>query len=123
MENKIKRVNCEFKVVEQEEKSILTISKKEEKIIFYNENTLLEYIDSDFNKKYRNTLYLIINTLDDEECSDSDVELLYLKVDKLKELILSKYFKYISKDMINKYLKMILLLEEKLNVPRKRRGR
>lgn len=123
MKNNVKKVNCEFNIVEQTEKPIITINRKEESITFYNEYSLLEYIDADFNKKYRKLLYLIMNVAEDEESTDGDIELLYLKVDKLKELILSKYFKYINKETLNRYLKMILLLEEKLNIPRKHRGR
>ena len=123
MNSKINKVNCDFEVEEKLEKPIVTINKKDSKISFYSQNELDLYIENDFNKKYRKLLYLIMSVTEDEESTDSDIELLYLKIDKLKELLVLKYFKYINQLTLNKYLKMLMLLEEKLNVPRKQRGR
>lgn len=123
MNSKINKVNCDFDIEEKLEKPIVTINKKGGKILFYDQNELDSYIENDFNKKYRKLLYLIMSVTEDEESTDSDIELLYLKIDKLKELLILKYFKYINQHTLNKYLKMLMLLEEKLNVPRKQRGR
>jgi len=64
-----------------------------------------------------------MNITEDDDSSESDTELALLKIENLKNLIISKYSKYLSKNLLNKYLKMLILLEEKLYVPKKGRGR
>ena len=120
MKNSLKKVNSEFTIVEKDNKEKFTLYKKEEKILFYNEELIENIIDSNFNKKYRKLLYLVMDISENEDSTESDIELALLKIEDLKNKLLDKYYKYISKGVLNKYLKMIILLEQKLTIPRRR---
>lgn len=117
------KIKNEFEIVEIEEEKLFSINKKNEKIIIYNKDILEKIIDENFNKKYRELLYLTMTITEDEDSNESDCELALLKIENLRNYILSHYSKFLNKSLLNKYLKMLLILEQKLNVPRKRRGR
>jgi len=124
MKNSLKKLNSEFTVVEKENNVKFTISKsEEEKLFVYDEELVENIIDSNFNQKYRKLLYLVMDIEENEDSTDSDCELALIKIEELKNLLLSKYYKYISRELLNKYLKMMMLLEEKLTIPRRGRGR
>lgn len=124
MKNSLKKLNSEFTVVEKENNVKFTISKnEEEKLFVYDEELVENIIDSIFNQKYRKLLYLVMDIEENEDSTDSDCELALIKIEELKNLLLSKYYKYISRELLNKYLKMMMLLEEKLTIPRRGRGR
>ena len=123
MKSNLKKVNSTFKIVEKESNQKFVLEKKNIKINIYDEELVEEIIDKDFNKKYRQLLYIIMEISENEDSTDSDESLCLIKIEELKNIILSKYYKYIGKDLLNKYLKMILLLEEKLRIPKKQRGR
>ncbi|MBQ8901457.1 MAG: hypothetical protein IJY87_00120 [Bacilli bacterium] len=124
MKNSLKKLNSEFTVVEKENNVKFTISKsEEEKLFVYDEELVENIIDSNFNQKYRKLLYLVMDIEENEDSTDSDFELALIKIEELKNLLLSKYYKYISRELLNKYLKMMMLLEEKLTIPRRGRGR
>lgn len=124
MKNSLKKLNSEFTVVEKENNVKFTISKsEEEKLFVYDEELVENIIDSNFNQKYRKLLYLVMDIEENEDSTDSDCELVLIKIEELKNLLLSKYYKYISRELLNKYLKMMMLLEEKLTIPRRGRGR
>ncbi|MBQ7031416.1 MAG: hypothetical protein IJN13_03480 [Bacilli bacterium] len=124
MKNSLKKLNSEFTVVEKENNVKFTISKsEEEKLFVYDEELVENIIDSNFNQKYRKLLYLVMDIEENEDSADSDCELALIKIEELKNLLLSKYYKYISRELLNKYLKMMMLLEEKLTIPRRGRGR
>ena len=121
MKNSLKKLNSEFTVVEKENNVKFTISKsEEEKLFVYDEELVENIIDSNFNQKYRKLLYMVMDIADS---TDSDCELSLIKIEELKNLLLSKYYKYINRELLNKYLKMMMLLEEKLTIPRRGRGR
>ena len=123
MKNSLKKLNSEFIVVEKEDNVRFTISKNEEKISIYDEELVENIIDNNFNQKYRKLLYLVMDITENEDSTESDAELALIKVEELKNLLLTKYYKYISRELLNKYLRMIMLLEEKLTIPRRGRGR
>lgn len=124
MKNSLKKLNSEFTVVEKENNVKFTISKsEEEKLFVYDEELVENIIDSNFNQKYRKLLYMVMDIEENEDSTDSDCELALIKIEELKNLLLSKYYKYISRELLNKYLKMMMLLEEKLTIPRRGRGR
>lgn len=123
MKNSLKKVNSEFIVVEKENNSKFTINKnEEEKITIYDEELVEKVIDANFNQKYRKLLYLIMDINESEDSTESDTELCLIRIEELKNLLLTKYYKYISRELLNKYLKMIMLLEEKISMS-KSRGR
>jgi len=124
MKSSITKVNSDFTIVDRKNKAKFKISKSDDETIFlYNEEIIEKVIEENINKKYRNLLYLTMNITEDDDSSESDTELALLKIENLKNLIISKYSKYLSKNLLNKYLKMLILLEEKLYVPKKGRGR
>ena len=45
------------------------------------------------------------------------------QIDELKNTLINKYSKHINRELLNKYLKMLLLLEDKLVIPERSRGR
>lgn len=124
MKSSLKKVNCEFSVLEKEiaKKFTLNISE-DEKITIYDKVLIENIIDSNFNQKYRKLLYIVMDIIENEDSTDSDVEIVLVKIEELKNLLLSKYYKYISRELLNKYLKMLMLLEEKLNFPKRSHGR
>jgi len=121
--NSLKKVSSEFEIVEFNVKKSFSIKNKEEKITIYDENLILELIDKKFNKEYKKLLYIIMDINNSDDATESDGLLVRDKIDELKNIILSKYSKHISKEMLNRYLKMILILEEKLVIPERSRGR
>lgn len=123
MKNSFKKVNSEFEVVEFTDKKVFTIKKDEEKITFYDEKLVEEVINNKINETYKRILYIIMDINNSEDATDSDGELVRNQIEELKNAIINKYSKYLSKEMINKYLKMLLILETKLVIPNKSRGR
>ena len=123
MKDKIKKINSEFTILEKEKDYKFIFNKKSEKIYIYNEELVEKTIDSSFNQKYRKLLYIVMDIVENEDSTESDAELILFKIDELKNLLLTKYYKFISKELLNKYLKMLLLLEEKLETRHKHRGR
>lgn len=123
MKDKLKKINCEFIIEEKEKDYKFVFNKKSEKIYIYNEELVEKIIDNSFNQKYRKLLFIVMDITENEDSTESDTELILFKIDELKNLLLAKYFKYISKELLNKYLKMLMLLEDKLENRRTRRGR
>lgn len=116
----LKKVNNDFEIVELNEKEIYTINKNSEKISIYDNDLLEKILDNNFNKKYKELLYLCMSIIEDEESTDTDTELALLKIEDLKNYIINHYSKFINNHLLNKYLKMIMILEGKLNLPKKR---
>lgn len=124
MKSYIKKVNSEFLVLEKEADSKFTITKsEEEKIVIYDEVLVEKIIETKFNNKYRKLLYIVMDINENEDSTESDAEIVLFKIEELKNLLLAKYYKYISRELLNKYLKMLMLLEEKLIIPNRHRGR
>lgn len=121
--NCLSKLRCELEIVEQKEEKLVTINKNNEKIAIYNKEILEKIIDNNFNKRYRELLYLTMNIIDDEDSTESDAELALLKIEDLKNYIVSHYSKHLNTHLLNKYLKMLMLLDQKLNIPRKSKGR
>ena len=121
--NSLSKLKCDLEIVELKEEKLFTINNKNEKITLYNKEMLEKIIDKNFNKKYRELLYLIMTITEDDESTESDAELALLKIDELRKYLINHYGKNKNRNLLNKYLKMLMLLEQKLNVPRKRRGR
>ena len=121
--NSLNKVKNEFEIIEIKEEKIFAINKKDEKIIIYNKEILERIIDKNFNKKYRELLCLTMSIIEDEDSTESDTELALLKIEDLKNYILSHYSKCLSKELLNKYLKMLMLLGQKKKKKKRGRGR
>lgn len=121
--NSLKKVSCEFEIIEFDDKKSFSIKNKEEKITIYDEALATELIDKKFNTEYKKLLYIIMDINNSDDSTESDGLLVRDKIDELKNVILNKYSKYISKELLNRYIKMIMILEEKLVIPEKSRGR
>lgn len=123
MKNSIKKVNTEFEVIELEDKKVFTLKKDEEKITFYDEALVEDVISNKINESYKRLLYIIVDINNSEDATESDGELVRNQIEELRSSIINKYAKYLNKDLINRYLKMLLILESKLIIPEKSRGR
>ena len=121
--NSLKKVSSEFEIIEFDDKKSFSIKNKEEKITIYDEALATELIDKKFNTEYKKLLYIIMDINNSDDSTESDGLLVRDKIDELKNVILNKYSKYIGKELLNKYIKMIMILEEKLVIPEKSRGR
>ena len=99
---------------------MFSIKNKEEIIKVYDQELLEKIIDNTFNKKYRKLLYLIMSVNEDEDSTDTDAELALLKIEDLKKYIMLHYSELISKRLLNKYLKMLMILENKIEFNKKR---
>jgi len=123
MKNSFKKVNAEFEIVEFDDKKTFTVRKEEEKITFYDEKLIEDIIIKKFNDKYKRLLYIIMDITNSEDATDTDAEIIRSQIEELRNLLLNKYSKYLSRELINKFLKMLLILDSKLVIPERRRGR
>ena len=123
--NKIEEVKCHFEIVslDSEEGFVLHKRKDNLKITIYDKEQAAKIIDHNFNKKYRELLYIIMELNNSEDTTDSDTTLALMKIDDLRTILLNKYYMFLSKGMIEKYMNMLLLLEEKVPIIEKNRGR
>lgn len=125
MNKVLENVNCNLEIVDYQEIEGLTISKenKEEKITIFDKNLINKIINQKINKKYQELLNIIVDINDSEDATTTDGELVLIKIDSLKEKILKEYGKYLTKEALNKYLQMFESLENKLEIPKNKRGR
>jgi len=123
MMNSIKKVATEFEIVEFDEKKLFSIKKDEEKISLYDSNLVENVIDRKFNDTYKRLLYIVMDINNSEDSEESDAYIVRDQIDELRNSLIYKYEKYLSRDILNKYLKMLLILESKIVVPEKHRGR
>ena len=123
MMNSIKKVATEFEIVEFDEKKLFSIKKEEEKISLYDSNLVENVIDRKFNDTYKRLLYIVMDINNSEDSEESDAYIVRDQIDELRNSLINKYEKYLSRDILNKYLKMLLILESKIVVPEKHRGR
>ena len=125
MNKVLENVNCNLEIVDYQEIEGLTISKenKEEKITIFDKNLINKIINQKINKKYQELLNIIVDINDSEDATTTDGELVLIKIDSLKEKILKEYGKYLTKESLNKYLQMFESLENKLEIPKNKRGR
>ena len=123
---KIREVKNDFKIIELNEENGFKIQRDNLKITIYDKEIINDLINKNLQKKYGHLLYLIASLNDNSDTSnttDSDVFLVRNKIDELRNIILTKYAKYLPKNTINKYLKTLILLEEKIIVPKKAKSR
>lgn len=119
----IEKIKCDFEIVEMDNLEGFAIKnrKQNEVITIYDEELIQDAIAKNFNKKYRELLYLVMDVNESDDATETDTELVLMKIDDLRKKILN--MKFLSKEQLNKYLKMLLLLNEKIRVPEIGRGR
>lgn len=120
---KLKKNNNNFEILENKEEDILTIACNKKKISIYDEKLTEKIISKRFNEKYKKLLYIIMDINNSDDTTDTDTFLVREQISELKNMLLNKYKKYISKEVLNKYLKMLLLLEDKIVVKDKGKSR
>ena len=114
----IKKTNKEFKVLEKNQKSVFTINNSNgDKITVYSKDMVENLYKNRFQEQYKRLVMMVASI--DEDASDSDTEMALIRLSDYKETLLNRYAKYISEKELNKYIKKILLLEERLNLPKK----
>jgi hypothetical protein len=118
----IKKTKSEFAVIELKDEELFSIEKKDEIIKVYDQDILEKIVDDSFNSKYKKLLCLIMNINEDEDSTETDAELALEKIDGLRKYVLTHYSNLISTRNMNKYIKMLLLLESKISF-NKRRGK
>ena len=121
---KIEKLKCDFEIVEIEnlEGFLISNKNKDEKITIYDEELKREVFAKNFNKKYRELLYLVMDINASDDATSTDASLALMKIDDLREKLVKKYA-FLTKNELNRYLKMLMLLNEKLNIPERNRGR
>lgn len=120
---KLKKNNNSFEIIEDGEKEVLTIKNGKKVISIYDKNLTEKIISYKFNKNYRRLLYIISDINSSNDANDTDEFLVREQIEELKTNFLLKYKKHISKELLNKYLKMLLLLEDKIVVKEKSKSR
>ena len=118
----IKKTKSEFAVIELKDEELFSIEKKDEIIKVYDQDILEKIVDDSFNSKYKKLLCLIMNINEDDDSTETDAELALEKIDGLRKYVLTHYSNLISTRNMNKYIKMLLLLESKISF-NKRRGK
>jgi hypothetical protein len=121
--NSIKKTKNTFIVESMDEDKIYSFNVAGGKLDIYDQDLVEKYFDKKFNKQYKEVLYNIMIINEDDGANESDGELVRNKIDEIKNTIINKYYKYIGKDRTNRYLKMLLLLEGKINVRERGKGR
>ncbi|MEG1506764.1 MAG: hypothetical protein RR478_04640 [Bacilli bacterium] len=80
---------------------------------------------SKFIKQYRRLLSIVCHVISDDDTEEGDVLVTFTEIDRLKEILMYKYSKFLKKDQLEKYLKQIKLLETELkesNILNERKG-
>lgn len=116
---KINKINAEFEIVELEKIKGLSVQNEEEKVVIYDDALKEEMVSKKFMERYKRLLYIITDINNSDDATDSDSELTRVQIEELRNLLLKNYKKYISKELLNKYLKMLLILESKMIVREK----
>ncbi len=120
---KVKNTNAELKVIEIEEEDGLKLPNKAGSVTIYDAELKIKIIAERFDKRYRNLVYLVMDLNNNDEASEDDALLIRDKLEELRNILLNNYSKHLTRSILNKYLKMILLLEEKIVIPKRNRGR
>lgn len=120
---KIREVKNDFKIIELNEENGFKMQRNNLKITIYDTEIINSLINKNLQKKYGHLLYLVASLNDNSDTTDSDVFLVRNKIAELRNIIITKYAKFLTKNTLNKYLKMLLLLDEKIIVPKKIKSR
>lgn len=119
--NNFKKVKSSLDIIDIDYKDALEIKLDDATIKIYDDEVRLKVLNKTFDKTYRMLLSLILDVETGDENGNEIILTIEEEIKKLK-LFLRNYGKFLSKEELKKYQKMIMILEEK--VPeRKKRGR
>lgn len=76
----------------------------------FKENTALKKI----NKEYRRLVSIIYSIIENDDSESGDVLIGFTELDRIENLFVSKYKKYVDTETLKKYLKKINLLKKEL---------
>ena len=123
MKSELNKVSKELKVIEMEDNDSFVIKHEKETITIYDESLIEEIIERKFQDKYKKLLYIIMDINNSEDSTESDTDLVREQIQELEAMLIKKYGKYLKEGTLNRYLKMLLILNSKLEPPKVRRGR
>lgn len=123
MKSELNKVSKELKIVEMEESNSFVIKKEKETITIYDETLIEEIIERKFQDKYKKLLYIIMDINNSEDSTESDEDLVREQIHELEVMLIKKYGKHLKEGTLNRYLKMLLILNSKLELPKVRRSR
>lgn len=106
------------KVLLYQEKTGYSFSPKSgyrvKKITILNENMIESILKEKVSSKYNRLIKIVYNLITSDDTTSGDVLVTYTELDRLKDILLYKYNKYLKKEFIEFYLKKLKVLEMEL---------
>ncbi len=121
----IEKVHKDFEIVEIAENNGLKINNKKasETITIYDSELINAAIAKNFNKMYREILYLIMDINESDDSTESDALLALLKIDNVRKILLNTYQKFLPPNLLRRYLNMLDMLGNKIFIPNHSKSR
>ena len=91
-----------------------TGSYRVKKITVLNDEMVETILKDKVINKYNRLLQIIYNLVDSDDTTSGDVLVTYTEIDRLKDILLNKYYKYLKREFIEKYLRKLQALEVEL---------
>ena len=109
----------EHKVLLYQEKASYTFSPKKgynevKKITILDPNMLNTLWEHKIDKEYSKLLKLIYSLVSNDDTSSTDVLIAYTEIERIKEYLLTLKNKGLKKELLDKYLKKLYILELEL---------
>ena len=109
----------EHKVLLYQEKASYTFSPKKgynevKKITILDPNMLNTLWEHKIDKEYSKLLKLIYSLVSNDDTTSTDVLIAYTEIERIKEYLLTLKNKGLKKELLNKYLKKLYILELEL---------
>lgn len=109
----------EHKVLLYQEKASCTFSPKKgynevKKITILDPNMLNTLWEHKIDKEYSKLLKLIYSLVSNDDTSSTDVLIAYTEIERIKEYLLTLKNKGLKKELLDKYLKKLYILELEL---------
>lgn len=84
------------------------------KITILNESMIESILKEKVVSKYNRLIKIVYNLITSDDTTSGDVLVTYTELDRLKEILLYKYNKYLKKEFVEFYLKKLKVLEMEL---------
>ena len=109
----------EHKVLLYQEKASYTFSPKKgynevKKITILDPNMLNTLLEHKIDKEYSKLLKLIYSLVSNDDTTSTDVLIAYTEIERIKEYLLTLKNKGLKKELLDKYLKKLYILELEL---------
>lgn len=109
----------EYKVLLYQEKASYTFSPKKgynevKKITILDPNMLNTLWEHKIDKEYSKLLKLIYSLVSNDDTTSTDVLIAYTEIERIKEYLLTLKNKGLKKELLDKYLKKLYILELEL---------